>query len=105
MRAQVGEVGKRLKKTFVVEKTLSEGSNLVEVTLERPLGIIFTPDLQQTRAQGLVRVAELVEGGEAEQRAKLARLGRARDSAVLEGDVLRAFTATVLRYPFKCANP
>ena len=45
-RPQVGEVGKRKRETFVVEKTLSEDSALVEATLERPLGIIFTPDTE-----------------------------------------------------------
>jgi len=95
-RPEIGVVGERKKETFVLKKTLSAESVFVEMTLERPIGVIFTPD-----TQGRVRVAELVAGYEADRLARKARVGMRGVGAALEGDVLRAFTCTVLDFPLK----
>mmetsp|Transcript_13349 Transcript_13349/g.18237 ORF Transcript_13349/g.18237 Transcript_13349/m.18237 type:complete len:345 (+) Transcript_13349:167-1201(+) len=98
VRPKVGEVGKRKSDSFVVEKTLSEHSRILELTLDRPLGMVFEED-----SQGRVRVSELVAGKQAEQAAAVAKLTQKIDSVALPGDVLRAFTATILQYPPKAS--
>jgi hypothetical protein len=65
-KAEVGEVGKRKRTQFVVDRLLPEGGIMVEVTLPRPLGIVFEPD-----SQGRVRVAQLLDGFQAQQRASV----------------------------------
>lgn len=73
-------------------------SQLITVTLERPLGLIIEEDVSAKRAV----VADIVDGSRAAQRAKLAGFDRARRAdAALPGDVVRAFTATNLVYPTK----
>eukprot|EP00892_Ulva_mutabilis_P011490 jgi/Ulvmu1/8713/UM047_0053.1 len=73
-------------------------SQLVTVTLERPLGLIIEEDARTKRAA----VADIVDGSRAAQRAQLAGFDRARRAdAALRGDVVRAFTATNLVYPAK----
>ena len=73
-------------------------SELVKVTLERPLGLIIEEDERTKRAV----VADVVAGSRAAQRVQLAGFDRARRAeAALPGDVVRAFTATNLVYPTK----
>lgn len=51
--------------------------------------------------QGMVRVQELISGYPAEQRSAVAKLNQTQSKEVMEGDILRAFTATVLDFPLK----
>ena len=37
-------MGKRKREQFVVDRLLPDGGLMVQVTLERPLGIVFEPD-------------------------------------------------------------
>jgi hypothetical protein len=67
----------------------------VEIEMERPLGVDFTPD-----QDGLVRVGSLIPGFEAERRARSGRLDPAQRLQVLaRGDILRAMTSTQLEIP------
>jgi hypothetical protein len=91
---QVGEVGKRKRQQFVVDRLLPDGGLMVQVTLERPLGIVFEPD-----TAGRVRVGALLDGFQAAQRAAVAQLNQTQADVVLPGDMLRAFTTTVLDFP------
>lgn len=98
-RVKVGEVGKRKLDSFVLKSSLKDtNSQMLDVTLDRPLGIIFEPD-----TQGRVRVAELVPGFEAAQRYNVAKLNQTVSKEVCVGDILRACTATVVDYPFKAS--
>lgn len=73
-------------------------SELIAVTLERPLGLIIEEDVRAERAV----VADVVDGSRAAQRKQLAGFDRARRAeAALPGDIVRAFTATNLVYPTK----
>ena len=49
-------------RTFIFDRTLPQPSQIVTVSLERPLGLVFEEDPQSGRAV----VAELVPGGHAE---------------------------------------
>lgn len=89
LRIPQGTVGQLQPRTFVFSRVLPQPSQLVMVTLERPLGIIFEEDVRRKRAV----VVGFTPGGHAEQQAKRARLNTAFVAA-LEGDVLRACTAT-----------
>jgi hypothetical protein len=50
LRIEVGSVGQRAPRTFVFTKLLPQPSELVAVTLERPLGIVFEEDAVRKRA-------------------------------------------------------
>ena len=94
VKVEVGLVGKRVKRTFFLPKTLSNGeSDIVEVTMERPLGIVFEPD-----TEGRVRVADFVDGSRAGRAAAVASLSPAGAQAASRGDVLRAFTASTVSF-------
>ena len=81
---EVGLVSKRVKRTFFLNKTLANGeSDIVEVTMERPLGIVFEPD-----TEGRVRVADFVEGSRAGRAAAVASLSPVGAQAARRGDVL-----------------
>lgn len=96
LRLDVGVVGERQPRTFVFSKVLPEPSQLVMVTLERPLGIVFEEDARKKRAV----VAGFAPGGHAEQVMRRAKVNPSlAASAALEGDVLRACTATCIVYP------
>ena len=58
IKVEVGPIGEKRKRTFVLRKTMAD-SVLVEVTMERPLGITFERD-----TEGRVRIAEFVDGEE-----------------------------------------
>jgi hypothetical protein len=60
-------------RTFVFAKTLPQPSQLVLVTLPRPMGVVFEWDARRKRAF----VAGVVAGSVAEQRRKQAQLNRA----------------------------
>ncbi|KAL4858759.1 Serine/threonine-protein kinase SAPK9 [Chlorella vulgaris] len=94
LRIPQGTVGQLQPRTFVFSRVLPQPSQLVMVTLERPLGIIFEEDVRRKRAV----VVGFTPGGHAEQQAKRARLNTA-SVAALEGDVLRACTATNIAQP------
>lgn len=87
-------MGKRKREQFVVDRLLPDGGLMVQVTLDRPLGIVFEPD-----TVGRVRVGVLLDGFQAAQRAAVAQLNQTQADAVLPGDMLRAFTTTVLDFP------
>lgn len=96
MRVDVGPVGERQPRTFVFDKKLRQPSQLIAVTLDRPLGVMFEED----RRRAMVRVWDVADGSRAAQRAKLAQFDRAaRARAALPGDLLRAVTATTISYP------
>ncbi|KIZ00235.1 hypothetical protein MNEG_7727 [Monoraphidium neglectum] len=98
VRVGVGKVGATEPRTFVFEKLLPGPSQIVCVTLPRPLGVVFEFDERRKRAS----VAGFVEGSNAEQRQKVARLNKVKEAeAALEGDVLRAFTCTCPVWPTK----
>lgn len=102
IKVEVGVVGARQKRTFVLRKVLSSsssssGSDILEVTMERPLGITFERD-----TEGMVRVADFVEGSRAGRAAAVERLqgvnNAGQRAAAKRGDVLIAFTTTTLSF-------
>jgi hypothetical protein len=96
LRVEVGPVSARQPRTFVFEKSLAQPSELLAVTLPRPLGVVFEED----RRKGRVVVADILPGSYAEQRRRRAALDRGQAAAAAApGDVLRAITATTLQYP------
>jgi hypothetical protein len=103
LRIPVGPVASPVPRTFVFEKVLPQPSELVAVTLERPLGLIIEEDDPGGRASKRSRraiVSEVVPGSRAEQRMRIAAFDRSRRAeAALVGDVVRAFTCTNLVYP------
>jgi len=95
LRIDVGPVNRTEKETYVFDRVLQKESEVLAVTLPRPMGVIFEED---ARAQRVV-VADLVEGSPAHQRAQVAKMDtRRRQEAVLCGDVLRACTCTNFVY-------
>ena len=60
LNVDVGVVGGKRQRTFVLRKILPSASDIVSVTYERPLGIVFERD-----TEGMVRVADFVEGSRA----------------------------------------
>lgn len=60
-------------RTFVFNKLLPQPSELLLVTLPRPMGVVFEYDQQRKRAV----VADVMEGSAAEQRQKIAGLNPA----------------------------
>jgi hypothetical protein len=97
-RIDVGPANQREARSFVFEKTLCQPSELVLVTLPRPLGII----LEEDKRRKCVLVSGTIAGSRAEQKAQLAKIDRSkRREAPLPGDVLRACTCTTLMYPTK----
>ena len=96
VKVDVGVVDKRRARTFCIAKRLAGGSDLVEVTMERPLGIVFERD-----TEGRVRVADFVDGSKAGRAAAVDRLqglNAIGAAAPRRGDVLRAFTASTLSF-------
>ncbi|KAI8105693.1 hypothetical protein M9434_000275 [Picochlorum sp. BPE23] len=95
IRINVGPVGRTLPKSYLFDKILREPSQLVTVTLPKPLGIIFEEDPRLKR----VFVAEFVPDSEAESQSKKAALDPSISNKVpAVGDVLRALTTTVVTY-------
>jgi len=95
IRVEVGAVGATQLRTFMFDKLLPQPSELIVVKLPRPLGIVFEEDTRMGRAV----VAEIVAGGNADQRSKKASLDpRLAATAPKEGDILRACTATNIVY-------
>jgi hypothetical protein len=98
VRVAVGPTTRPQPRTFVFGPALSQPSQLVTVTLPRPLGVVFEEDKRLRR----VVVAEVVPRSRAGQRAALAKFDRSkRVDAALPGDVLRAVTCTNLVWPAK----
>ena len=98
VRVLVGPVGDRLLRTFVFDKTLSVPSEILAVTLPRPMGVVVEEDRPRKRAV----VADVLEDSRAAQKVKLAKFDRTqRVNAVLPGDVLRGCTCTTIVYPAK----
>ncbi|GFR48679.1 hypothetical protein Agub_g10634, partial [Astrephomene gubernaculifera] len=83
-------------RTYVFAHSLSSPSDIITVSLPRPLGVVLQYDERFRRAT----VVDLIGGTPADKRRKNAALNPAlaRD-AVLPGDVLRAVTATNFVYP------
>ena len=95
IRIEVGTVGATQLRTFLFEKILPQPSQLIVVKLPRPLGIVFEEDTRTGRAV----LAEIVPGGNADQRRKKASLDPGLSTtAPKEGDILRACTATNIVY-------
>ena len=94
LRSQPGGPRRPEIRSFALH-ALAPNTEWVEVEMERPLGVDFTPD-----ENGLVRVGRLTPGLEAERLARSGRLDPARRLQVLaEGDILRAMTSTQLKIP------
>ena len=99
IKVDVGVVGARRSRMFVLRKVLSSSSSasdIVSVTMERPLGIVFERD-----TEGMVRVADFVEGSRAGRAAAVDRLQSSYNvnvTSAKRGDVLRAFTTTTLSF-------
>jgi len=86
------------RRTYAFERVLPRDgtdwtSEIVSVTAERPLGIVFEED-----ADGRVRVGEFVPGGFAAKASEVASLAPFGAQCCREGDILRAFTATQVVY-------
>ncbi|GIL78527.1 hypothetical protein Vretimale_6122 [Volvox reticuliferus] len=98
VRIAVGPVGARQLRTYVFARSLPVPSDILTVTLPRPLGVVLEYDERFRRAT----VVDLIEGTNADQRRKKAALNSdlVKD-AVLPGDILRAATATNFVYPTK----
>lgn len=98
LRLEVGPVGARELRTFVFNPLLPQPSNIIAVTLPRPLGVVFEYDVQRKHTV----VAELVPGAYADKQAKAAVLEqglyRSAMRAVVPGDVLRGVTCTNFVY-------
>lgn len=100
LRIPVGRVGRTRLRTYAFAKqrhesdpTNSRKSRVFSVTLPRPLGLVMAEDRSLKRA-----VVESVDGaGRAGQQLALASLGGSME-APKPGDVLRAFTCTVVVY-------
>ena len=87
-------VGRPKPRSFALH-ALARNTEWVEIEMERPLGVDFTPD-----ENGLVRVGSLAPGSEADRRARSGRLDPAQRLQVLApGDILRAVTSTQLEIP------
>eukprot|EP00775_Hariotina_reticulata_P008175 gene8175-8366_t len=98
IRINVGPVDDRKPRTFVFNKVLPQPSEILAVTLPRPIGVVFEYDF----ARKQVFVAGVVEGGPAEQKLKVAGLNPSlAKESVKDGDVLRAVTCTNFVYPTK----
>ncbi|KAG2446849.1 hypothetical protein HYH02_008006 [Chlamydomonas schloesseri] len=96
VRIAVGPVADRQLRTYVFARSLAVPSDILTVTLPRPLGVVLEYDERFRRAT----VVDLIEGTHADQRRKRASLNSTLASeAVLPGDVLRAVTATNFVYP------
>lgn len=80
-------------RTYVFERVLPTSSEIVSVTAERPLGIVFEED-----ADGRVRVSEFIPGSRAAKAAEVASLAPFGAQCCRKGDILRAFTATQVVY-------
>ncbi len=85
-------------RTYAFERVLPRDgtdwtSEIVSVTAERPLGIVFEED-----ADRRVRVGEFVPGGFAAKASEVASLAPFGAQCCREGDILRAFTATQVVY-------
>lgn len=80
-------------RTYVFERVLSTSSEILSVTAERPLGIVFEED-----ADGRVRVSEFIPGSRAAKAAEVASLAPFGAQCCRKGDILRAFTATQVVY-------
>jgi len=95
LRIDVGPLQEMEPRTFVFEKILPSPSQLVQVSLPRPLGIVFEEDASNSRAV----VAEFLQGSLAEREMKKAKLNKSLElSTAMQGDVLRAVTCTTLMY-------
>lgn len=95
LRIEVGPVDRKEKETYVFDRVLQKDSELLAVTLPRPMGVVFQEDARANR----VVVADILEGSPAHQRAQVAKMDtRRRQEAVLCGDVLRACTCTNFVY-------
>jgi len=99
LRIPVGPVQNRSPRTYVFQRVLGASSSLLQVTLPRPMGIVFEEDAARRR----VVVCAFVDGSHAAQMAKRASLdgsnSRAAPAAPAIGDVLRACTSTNIVYP------
>jgi hypothetical protein len=96
LRIDVGPTDRREPRTYLFEKKLRQPSELVVMTLPRPLGVILEEDKRRKR----VVVSGTIAGSRAEQKVQLAKVDRARRrEAPLPGDILRACTCTTLMYP------
>ncbi|GMH33601.1 hypothetical protein BSKO_01435 [Bryopsis sp. KO-2023] len=95
IQIEVGPVKAREKRSYLFEKIVKGPSELIAVSLPRPLGIVFAEGRDKT-----VVVGDLLQGGAAEQKKKVAQIDRSLlKSAIIEGDVLRAITCTNFVYP------
>ncbi|KAL3158397.1 hypothetical protein ABBQ38_010634 [Trebouxia sp. C0009 RCD-2024] len=97
LRIDVGPASSTSPRTFVFDRSLGASSDIVKVSLPRPMGLVFEED----KARGQVVVADFVQGSQAEKLSKVAKLNQSSRTAPQIGDVLRGCTCTNLVYPTK----
>ncbi|KAK9847847.1 hypothetical protein WJX84_009427 [Apatococcus fuscideae] len=93
IRVDVGPISRRSPRTFVFDRLLSQPSQILSVTLPRPVGIVFEEDKRKGRA----KICGFVPGSNADKQAKVAKLSQQQCPRV--GDVLRACTCTTFVFP------
>lgn len=100
LRIPIGPVGQTRLRTYAFSKTKianyamnPPSTRVFSVTLPRPLGLVMAEDRSQKR----VVVESVASTGRAGQQLSLASLGGSME-APKPGDVLRAFTCTVVVY-------
>lgn len=100
LRVPIGPVGQTRLRTYAFSKTKHanhatnpQSTRVFSVTLPRPLGLVMAEDRSQKR----VVVESVASTGRAGQQLSLASLGGSME-APKPGDVLRAFTCTVVVY-------
>lgn len=106
MRVRVGKVGMCTEQTFFFKRILTPPSDIVVVTLPKPMGIVFEEKKSTEKKKYRIVVNSLVSKSNAEKAARVSKLfnGNRRnflkedenfaifDDAVFPGDVLRATT-------------
>eukprot|EP00798_Chlamydomonas_sp_ICE-L_P021980 gene21980-29041_t len=95
LRVAVGPAQRRRNRSFVFSRLLSKPSEILAISIPRPLGLVLEYDEQRKRTI----VVELVEGSNADQLRKVGGLSQMAESAVLPRDIVRGLTCTTFNYP------
>ncbi|KAK9833846.1 hypothetical protein WJX74_007752 [Apatococcus lobatus] len=93
IRVDVGPISRRSPRTFVFDRLLQQPSQILSVTLPRPVGIVFEED----KRKGQATICGFLPGSNADKQAKVAKLNQQQSPQV--GDVLRACTCTTFVFP------
>eukprot|EP00210_Caulerpa_lentillifera_P000876 g847.t1 len=94
IRIPVGKVGETEPRTYVFSKVKSS-SKLINITLPRPLGLVFAEDVNKKR----VVVEGIIPQTHAAQRHKIGQLSGEYENSPMVGDILRAITTVNFVYP------